>query len=525
LKAFTITTLLLFLIGIINAQDLDSRGAYFSKKEYSGDKIPEYSVSKNDLPIPLMENDKEWIAMYWTCWEIAFNHFKKPPEGSPFVSNILDEAFNSQIFQWDMIFMVMFARYGNHIFPAVNSLDNFYCRQHENGYICREISEETGEDFVFLGERKNTINPPLFSWAEVESFRNTGDMSRFKMVLPVLEKYVEWLNREGDQITADGDQWYNYGRKAANSVHGLYWNTGLGSGMDNTPRGGNGWVDMSCQMVIQYNNLAWMCDVLGDHDKAADFRTKANDIGERINHFCWSEEDGLYYDVDSAGNHVKWKTSGCFWPMLAGISSVKQCDRLVSHLQDTGSFWRQIVFPTLAADQKGYNPKGGYWKGGVWAPTNYMIIKGLEHNGFEDLANRASERYLSGMSCVFENTKTVWENYSPDTCVRGYPARPDFVGWSGIGPVALLIENVLGFRVNAVESELLWRITRTDEHGIRNLRVGDIIVSALCNERENKSDEARISVTASKPLTIVIIKGENRESFKLQTGENEIVIR
>lgn len=51
-----------------------------------------------------------------------------------------------------MIFMVMFARYGNEIFPAVNSLDNFYCRQHELVYICGEISEKDGGDFVLSQE-------------------------------------------------------------------------------------------------------------------------------------------------------------------------------------------------------------------------------------------------------------------------------------------------------------------------------------------------------------------------------------
>ncbi len=104
-----------------------------------------------------MEDNHEWINMYWKCWEIAFDHLKKPPKGSPFVSNILDEAFNENIFQWDMIFMVMFARYGHHIFPAINSLDNFYCRQYPSGYICREISEKDGNDFKLIIKYENKI--------------------------------------------------------------------------------------------------------------------------------------------------------------------------------------------------------------------------------------------------------------------------------------------------------------------------------------------------------------------------------
>jgi hypothetical protein len=84
----------------------------------------------------------------------------------------------------------------------------------------------------------------------VESFKITGDKSRFAMVLPALEKYAEWLNRDGDP---DAEDWEANGRISKTAEHKLYWNTPLGSGMDNTPRPakkGAGWVEMSAQMVI-----------------------------------------------------------------------------------------------------------------------------------------------------------------------------------------------------------------------------------------------------------------------------------
>jgi len=518
-------TLYLFSGCSEKAKNDDERGIYFSKKEYAGKEIPLFNESKHLLPQPVLTENAEWLEMYWKCWEIAFQHFKKPPANSPFVSNILDEAFNENIFQWDMIFMIMFARYGHDIFPAVNSLDNFYCRQHASGYICREISEKDGSDFVYIG-REHTINPPLFSWAEIESFKNTGDMSRFEMILPVLEKYVEWLNKEGDLKSANNsDNWNNSGRCATNSVHQLYWNTGLGSGMDNTPRGGNGWVDMSCQMVIQYRNLALMSKMIGKDEKESYFNNEAKKITDRINKYCWSEEDGLYYDVDSTGNQIKWKTSGCFWPMLAGIASKEQCERLVKHLQDTASFWRKNVFPTLAADQSLYNPEGGYWLGSIWAPTNYAIIKGLEQNGFEELARKATEKYLEQMFCVFDSTKTVWENYSPDYCAPGNQSKPDFVGWTGVGPIALLIENVLGFRVNAAENTLTWHITRTDRHGITNLKIGKVAVSAICEKSEQTESSRKISFSTTGKIKLEIFYYGQIRHYELEEGEHNIVLK
>ena len=74
-----------------------------------------------------------------------------------------ETAFNGNIFQWDTIFMMMFARYGHGHLPAIQSLDNFYARQHTSGFIAREISRTTGKDFFFYGP-VNLVNPPLFSW-------------------------------------------------------------------------------------------------------------------------------------------------------------------------------------------------------------------------------------------------------------------------------------------------------------------------------------------------------------------------
>ena len=175
-----ILIILLFftLITVICAQQL---GKYFLKKKYVSQPIPIWTKTKDQLPNPILSDNPGWIEMHWKCWGIAFHGFKKPDPESPFVSNWLDEAFSENIFQWDTIFMIMFARYGHDVFPAIESLDNFYCRQRESGFIGREYREKDGKlihfdfDGGLFSEKgwKNTINPPLFSWAEVESYRIT----------------------------------------------------------------------------------------------------------------------------------------------------------------------------------------------------------------------------------------------------------------------------------------------------------------------------------------------------------------
>lgn len=188
-----LTIMIILLCGVAvfsQYQDSGKRGLYFAKKQFSGDALPTYKAVKDKLPVPVIDADKDYIALYWRAWELACTHFKSPPKSSPFVSDYIDEAFSPSVFQWDTVFMLMFARYAHFAFPAIQSLDNFYCRQYENGYICREIQEADGADYVYEG-RDNTINPPLFGWAELENARVSGDKSRYALILPALEKYAE----------------------------------------------------------------------------------------------------------------------------------------------------------------------------------------------------------------------------------------------------------------------------------------------------------------------------------------------
>ena len=501
-------------------EDSGNRGSYFSKKKYTEAPIPTFKENRIKLPSPILENNPEYVELYWRAWSLAFDHFKHPPEGSPFVSNYIDEAFSPSVFQWDTIFMLMFARYGHSIFPAVQSLDNFYCRQYENGYICREIQEADGKDFVYIG-REHTVNPPLFAWAEVESYKVTGDKSRFAAVLPVIKKNAEWLEKN---------------RRKENTKYNLFWNTGLGSGMDNLPLQGSGWVDMSSQMVLMYRNLSFMCREIQQTDEAKKFEVQANEITQRINQYMWNEEDGFYYNVDDIGVQQKLQSVGGFWTMLAGVANEKQAMRLLAHLKDPHSFWRPIPFPSLAANEKEYKSDGQYWLGAVWAPTNVMIIKGLEQfahefdnsteTSFNEFATTATEKYLDGVCAVYKKTGTLWENYSPDLVMRGNPSQKDFVGWTGCGPIELLIENVLGLHPDGAHNKLIWNINRIDRYGIEQLRFGEIIATVICQKRESVGSPVEIHVIANKPFELVVTsQWRAKKVFTVQAGRQVLEVK
>ena len=513
--------------------ELSQRGKYFSKKVYIPEELPTFSTSKSLLPEPILENNPEWIKLYWATWDFAFQHLRKPLKGSTFVSNWLDEAFDEVVTaQWDLIFCSVYGRYAYSVFPAIKSLDNFYINQHADGMICRILTEATGDDhFWGLGiDNCRAINPPLYAWAEINNYKISSDKIRLEKTLPAIEKYFEWVEKN---------------RKGTDTPHKLYGSNGQASGMDNTPRDNGrpepgdgwdshsakdqmGWVDLSCQLVIESKNIASICDVLGYTLKAKTYRNKADEIGKRINQWMWNEHDGLYYDVDTLGKQTNWKTVACFWPMMAGITDAKKEAKLIANLKDTSSFCRAISIPALAADQKFYDPSGHYWEGGVWAPTNYAVIKGLEQTGHHDVARQIAEKYIAGMSEVYKQTNTVWELYSPDkikgqykqgSYSNGLDCGKEYVGWSGLGPIAMLIEDVIGLETDAPNNTVTWELTRMDTHGIKNLRFGNVKTSILAHSRKSKSN-VKINVESNSDFNLKVNFQGKSFLYHVKTGSN-----
>ena len=60
------------------------------------------------------------------------------------------------------------------------------------------------------------------------------------------------------------------------------------------------------------------------------------------------------------GERAPVKTVAAYWALLAYVASPAQARALVSELQNTNTFARMHRVPTLAADEKFYDPTGGY---------------------------------------------------------------------------------------------------------------------------------------------------------------------
>jgi hypothetical protein len=518
--------------------DQPTLGRYFAKTRYEPAPLPKYATTRDRLPSPIYDENTNWVAMYWKCWELAFRNFHEPARGSGYVSQFIDAAFNQNIFQWDTCFLTMFCNYAHPLVPGIGSLDNFYRKQYPDGEIAREIDRTTGATFsqwrnherkplftrwgwngspgdvVYRGRSApaqppfltlDALNHPIFSWAEREHSRITGDDRRIALVYEPLVRYYGALQE--------------YLRQG-NGLYMTDW-----ASMDNSPRNahlakGGCAVDTSSQMVLFAHDLAEFAGILGKTAEAAQFRREAAETAAQVNQLMWDPGRKFYFDLTWEGARVPVKTIAGFWPLIAGIPSKEQADALAAELQNTNTFHRLHRVPTLAADQRGYDPRGGYWCGAVWAPTDTMIIRGLERCGHTQLARDIALNHLSCMGEVFKRTGTVWENYAPDSLAPGKPAMQDFVGWTGLGPIVYLLEFAIGLKPDAQANALTWNLTSSTRVGCERYRFNGHVTDLLATPDGNRWN---IRVRSDGEFTLKIISRMGEATVPVKQGENRFV--
>lgn len=536
------------------------RGMYFSKKTYEDGPLLQFDQVREKLPEPYLAAKPEWTDCYLYTAKILFQNTHRPEPESGYVSNFVDAAFNDDIFLWDTCFMTLFCNLFHPYIPGIRSLDNFYCKQFDDGEIPREMVRKTGKDFLLwvnayqkplysyfhnhygfrglnqlkelnyedlfkpdLGREVETppyltldnLNHPILAMAEWQSYCHTGDSERLSMVWEPLYQYYKA---------------FRYHVRHANGMYVTDW-----ASMDNSPRNqylGFG-IDPTCEMVLFANNLLDMLEVLKEKGyqvkeeekrKEELVRDREETIGV-IQTYMWNERDGFFYDVTPEGKQTGMKTAAAFWALISGVATKEQQERLAEWLEDEKTFNRPHRVPSLAADEADYDPMGGYWRGSVWAPLNAMIVLGLEKCGYGKLASEIAMNHLTVINQVFKDTGTIWENYPPEYCSSGNSDHRDFVGWSGLAPVLYMIQYGVGLCVGENKKCVEWSLRKDflekGPVGCKRYwflgKTGDFLA-------EKTQKGIRISVNTSDSFSLMI-RYEGKETLIQVEGRTEAWIK
>jgi len=475
---------------------------------------PTFEAARDKLPRPIWAGHQTELDCYWRTWQLAFKNLRRPTAENGFVANFIDTAFNDNLFMWDSAFILLFGRYGSRAFNFQRTLDNFYAKQHPDGFICREIKESDGEDFFERFDPAST-GPNVMPWTEWEYYLNFGDRERLAQVFPPLVAYHRWL------------------KTYRTWPDGAYWACGLACGMDNQPRlpaeydanfshGHYTWVDTCLQQILSARLLVKMSQILGRQAEVQDLQAEADRLTGLANTRWWDGASAFYYDCNPSGELSGVMSIGAYWALLAGVVPPERLEPFIAHLQNPAEFNRPHRIPALAANHPRYNAEtGNYWCGGVWSPTNYMVLRGLTRAGYDALAHEIGLNHLQNVVQTFTQTGTLWENYAPEKAAPGKPARPDFVGWTGLPPITILFEYVFGLRPDVSHNRLVWDVRLLDEHGVSRYPFGNEgLLDLHCASRQQETEESVIQASSTTPVELVVQWAGGSRTILLHPSRN-----
>ena len=469
---------------------------------------PAYDEVRHLLPEPVWEGHATELACYWKSWELAFAHTHPATVMNGYAAGFLDTHFNGHLFLWDSVFALDFCRYGRLAFDFQKTLDTFYKKQHKDGFICRELTEDTGEDCFHRFDPCST-GPNLFAWSEWDHWLAVSDTGRLRKVYPVLLAYHQWL------------------RLYRSWPDGSYWSSGWGGGVDNQRRhdipwletrspqeeterrwfmnGHLSWIESCCQQLLSARLLLRIAGITGESEGRQFLMDEERTLSEYIDVNMWNPETQFFHDRKADGTLSSLKTVVAYWTLLAGVVRPERVDAFTAHLDDPNGFATPHRVPAISRDDPDFSMDGDYWNGGVWPPTNYMVLRGLDSVGKAELANRIALNHYENVVECFRETGTVWENYSPSGPRQSSLSKPDNVGWSGLGPVAILFEYVFGLRPDRQANRIIWNINRLERHGVRKYPFGASgSVDLICEGRKDQQEHPRVTASSTVPVELEI---------------------
>jgi len=459
--------------------------------------------------------DQDFVDIYNRTWAWVDDYWTKNENNNGFSSQLFANEDSGVLNQYEVCISSFFLVYCNNNYALDPLFDNFYAKQEEDGAIRGLYSLETGEPVPMEGNPEGVM-PPLFAWAEYNFYHKVGQKKRIKEIMPKLEKYFSWLeNNFLDPET------------------GLYHVPLCATQMENTPRDNAHFlIDFNTQQAINALYMSALGDVLNDKEMSFKYKKHYFSLKTKINSLMWNNDDEFYYDLDKNGNQVKVKTIASFWTLLAEIPNEDKLLSLIEHMKSPESFGTENPFPSLAVSEPEFSKKGQGFKGSVFTPYTFIIIKGLEKYARYEYARECAIRHMYYILDSFhlEDGKkgSLYEAYKP---MSDGPAEWDgnenfprhlFVPYAGLATITLMIENIVGLYISLPRKSVDWIVPTLELMGIEDLALKRNKITILSN-KTSRGWEIRLHSEKLYYFTVNII-GEKKKTLPIPAGKCSMLI-
>ncbi len=289
--------------------------------------------------------------------------------------------------------------------------------------ICSEAKEGFIPQCSFEWGSSSMINPPIGSYCLLKLYRQFGDrellehyFKPFYMTNSVL--FDRKGSKEDGLIYLLGEKEQDIAVRFPGERHDIF-TSALATGLDNSPlyddHENAADVGMSSIFALDCLCLSKIAGILGEDKKASDLHERYLQVKNSINQKLWDDENGIYCNTPVCGKHKNVYTPTSFYPMLAGIPSPYQVNRLINeHLLNEREFWGDYVLPSVSKTHPSYIEQN-YWRGCAWGPMNFLVYEGLRSSGAFEAASMLAEKSVKMYRDVWQEQGLVLENYSTIT--------------------------------------------------------------------------------------------------------------
>ncbi|MDR1444446.1 MAG: hypothetical protein LBI94_06165 [Treponema sp.] len=192
--------------------------------------------------------------------------------------------------------------------------------------------------------------------------------------------------------------------------------------------------------ILDCECLADLAGLLG-RGEGAELRERAEKSKDGLEEM-WDEEFGLYCNKRSDTGAFSRRISATnFYALFSDRVSGERFARMMrEHFFNPKEFFGEYILPMIARNDPAYGDQD-YWRGRIWAPTNFLSYLALRRRGLEEPCRVLAEKSRDLIMKEWQEKGHVHENFNGDTG-EGCDVRNSdkFYHWGGLLSYIALME-------------------------------------------------------------------------------------
>jgi neutral trehalase len=353
------------------------------------------------------------------------------------------------LFDWDTYFSALIASAENKELAYANAIAITH-EKTESGFVPNFGAADDDKS-------RDRSQPPVGSMVFRELYRKYQEKWILEYVFDELLTWNRWF--AGHRMLPNGQ--LCWGSDPYAGKNGRHWETAgvnellgaaLESGLDNSPMYDDIPFNKTTHMMeladVGLTGLYIMdCEVLSEI-AAIIGRTEGSELKERAAKSkagleeMWDEEFGFYCNKRSDTGAFSRRISATnFYALYSDKVPKERVERMMKeHFYNSKEFFGEFIIPMIARNDPAYKDQD-YWRGRIWAPTNFLAYLAMRRYGLKEPCKVLAEKSKNLILKEWIERGHVHENFNGDTG-EGCDVRNSdkFYHWGGLLSLIALMD-------------------------------------------------------------------------------------